>query len=149
MPALNVIELLNERHGLAMPAEETALHKEAIYEEVIPQVTAIEPVMDFVRRVAEGYPLAVGSGGLRHIVLATLEGAGAAAIFSGGGRLGGCGPRQARAGHVSGVPRAGWAWNRGVAWFSRTPSWASTSATAAGMQSVLVASGPVLPRVAA
>ena len=73
MPAVAVLELLNERNGLAIPPVETSLYKEALYEELIPQVTAIEPVTDFVRQVSGKFPLAVGSGGLRHIVIATLE----------------------------------------------------------------------------
>ena len=73
VPTVDIIELLNRRNGLAIPAMETALNKEALYQELIPQVQAIEPVVDFVRQVAGKYPLAVGSGGWRHIVTATLE----------------------------------------------------------------------------
>ena len=73
MPASKVVAFLNARQGLNMPEEETAEHKEALFGELIPLVQPIQPVVDFMYGVSGRYPLAVGSGGLKPLVLATLE----------------------------------------------------------------------------
>ncbi len=73
MPATAVVEFLNARQGLTMPAIETAEHKEALYAELISQVEPIQPVVDFMLSVSGRFPLAVASGGLKPLVLATLE----------------------------------------------------------------------------
>ena len=73
VPAPGVVAFLNHRYNLAMPVEETALLKEARYEAMLPQVKPIQPVVDFMLSKSGRYPLAVGSGGYKTIVLATLE----------------------------------------------------------------------------
>ena len=72
VPAPGVVEFLNHRYNLAMPVEETAALKEARYEALLPQVKPIQPVVDFMLSKSGRYPLAVGSGGYKTIVLATL-----------------------------------------------------------------------------
>src|SRR5688572_14602553 len=52
IPTVKIIELLNERHGYGMPVQETADRKEAIFEETIPEVAAIEPVVRIVKQFA-------------------------------------------------------------------------------------------------
>ena len=73
VPAPGVVEFLNHRYNLSLPVEETASRKEARFETLIPQVKAIRPVVDFMLSKSGRYPLAVGSGGLRSLVNATLE----------------------------------------------------------------------------
>ena len=142
MPAADVVRMLNERSGLAMPPLEIALHKESLYEELLPLVRPIEPVVEFVRSVAGKYPLAVGSGGLRHIVIATLEALGLSGYFQ---------AVVASEDVVRGKPapdtyleaarRLGVEPTKCLV-FEDTPL-GICAATAAGMQSVLVASNPV------
>lgn len=143
MPAVDLIRLLNERNGLAVPAVETALYKEALYEELIPQVQPIEPVVEFVRQVAGKYPLGVGSGGLRHIVIATLETLGLRDCFQ---AVVSCEDvvkgKPAPDTYLEAARRLAVEPARCLV-FEDTLLGIS-SATAAGMQSVLVASAPVL-----
>lgn len=73
VPAPGVVEFLNHRYGLAMPAEETAAVKEKRFEALLPQVKAIQPVVDIVLEKSGRFPLAVGSGGYKEVVLRTLE----------------------------------------------------------------------------
>ena len=71
-PAPRIIEILNERHRHAMPVMETALYKESLFEKLIPEVLPIEPVVDVIREYDGRLPMAVASGGMRHIVTRTL-----------------------------------------------------------------------------
>ena len=72
IPTVKIIELLNERHGYGMPVQETADRKEAIFEETIPEVAAIEPVVGIVRQFAGRLPMAVATGATRAICQRTL-----------------------------------------------------------------------------
>jgi beta-phosphoglucomutase-like phosphatase (HAD superfamily) len=71
-PAPRIIEILNERHGHAMPVMETAHYKESLFEKLIPEVLPIEPVVNVIRACDGRLPMAVASGGMRHIVTKTL-----------------------------------------------------------------------------
>ncbi len=73
MPAPGVVEFLNHRYNLSMPTEETADCKERRFEILLPQVKAIQPVVDFALARSGRYPLAVASGGYKEIVLNTLN----------------------------------------------------------------------------
>lgn len=73
IPTVRIIELLNERHGHRLPVQATADRKEGLYEELLPQVVAIEPVVALVRRFAGKLPLAVATGGTRAICAKTLQ----------------------------------------------------------------------------
>ena len=73
VPAPGVVEFLNHRYNLSMPVEETAAAKEQRFEHLIPQVRPIQAVVDFARSKSGRYPLAVGSGGMKSLVVATLE----------------------------------------------------------------------------
>ena len=145
MPAVDVIRMLNERNGLAVPPVETALHKETLYEELVPLVRPIEPVVAFVRAVAGKYPLAVGSGGLRHIVIATLDALGLSeyfqAVVASEDVVNG---KPAPDTYLEAARRLGVEPSKCLV-FEDTPLGIS-AATAAGMQSVLVASGPVVKK---
>ncbi len=77
-----VVEILNERHGLALPVEETVAIKEAKFLELSPEVAAIEPVVALARQYHGVKPLAVASGGHRRIVLTTLRALGIVDLFA-------------------------------------------------------------------
>jgi HAD superfamily hydrolase (TIGR01509 family) len=81
VPTAKIVELLNERHGLALPVGETVNRKEAIFLELSPQVAAIEPVVALAKQYAGKKPMAVASGGHRRIVMNTLRALGIADLF--------------------------------------------------------------------
>src|ERR1700710_2113564 len=62
IPTPRIIEILNERHQHTMPVEETAYHKDALFEEMIPQVMVIAPVVDIIKEYAGKLPMAVATG---------------------------------------------------------------------------------------
>jgi beta-phosphoglucomutase family hydrolase len=72
IPTPRIIEILNERHGHAMPVMETAHAKEALFEKLIPEVMPIEPVVNVIRDYHGKLPMAVATGGMRHICHKTL-----------------------------------------------------------------------------
>ena len=145
MPAPAVVDFLNARQGLTMPALETAEHKEALYAELIPQVGPIQPVVDFMLTVSGRFPLAVASGGLKPLVVATLETLGIREHFQAvvtyeDVRNGKPAPdTYLEAARLLGVEPS-----RCLV-FEDTPL-GLEAAAAAGMQSVLVPSGPVVAR---
>jgi HAD superfamily hydrolase (TIGR01509 family) len=143
VPAPGVIEFLNARYGLAMPVQATAEFKEALFEKLIPQVQPIPEVIAFMESLGGRYPLAVGSGGLKPLVLATLDALGirqhfqAVVTYEDVAHGKPAPDTYLEAARQLGVEPA-----RCLV-FEDTPL-GIESATAAGMQSVLVASGPVV-----
>ena len=81
VPTERIVELLNERHGHAMPVMETAKYKEGLFLKLIPKILPIEAVVEFVHKFHGKKPLAVASGGHRAIVLKTLNALGIADKF--------------------------------------------------------------------
>jgi beta-phosphoglucomutase family hydrolase len=73
MPTPRIVEVLNERHGKFMPVMETALRKEKLFEAYIPDVLPIEPVVATIRAYHGKLPLAIATGGMRHVATKTLE----------------------------------------------------------------------------
>jgi len=76
VPTERIIEILNERHGHHIPVHEAYERKEALFRELIPHITPIEPVVELVHQFHGRHPLAVASGGARDIVTRTLAGLG-------------------------------------------------------------------------
>jgi len=72
IPTGRIVEILNERHGHAMPVHETAMYKEELFEKLIPKVMPIEPVVDVIREYDGKLPMAVATGGMRRICHKTL-----------------------------------------------------------------------------
>jgi beta-phosphoglucomutase family hydrolase len=72
VPTARIIELLNERHGHAMPVQETADYKETLYQRLIPRVVPIEPVVLLVKEYAGRLPMAVATGATQAIARKTL-----------------------------------------------------------------------------
>jgi beta-phosphoglucomutase family hydrolase len=73
IPTPRIIEILNERHGHNMPVMETVNYKEGLFEKLIPQVMPIEPVVNVIREYDGKLPMAVATGGFRHICHKTLD----------------------------------------------------------------------------
>ena len=73
IPTVRIIEMLNERHAYAIPVQAAADRKEALYERFLPEVVAIEPVVELVHRYAGKLPMAVATGGTRAICTKTLQ----------------------------------------------------------------------------
>ena len=81
VPTSRIVEIMNERHGLALPVEATVEHKESIFLKLSPEIAAIEPVVAIAKSFAGKKPMAVASGGHRRIVLNTLRALGIADLF--------------------------------------------------------------------
>lgn len=81
VPTAGIVQLLNERHQLSLPVDETVARKEAIFLELSHEIAAIEPVVALAREYHGRLPMAVASGGHRRIVLNTLRALGIAHLF--------------------------------------------------------------------
>jgi beta-phosphoglucomutase family hydrolase len=66
-PSHKIIELLAGERGLAVDIPLLAHEKECLFEEILDQVTAIEPVVQMARAYSGKLPLAVATGGIRRI----------------------------------------------------------------------------------
>lgn len=73
IPTVRIIEILNEKHGYAIPVQEAADHKESLYVKLIDQVEPIEPVVNLVKAYAGRLPMAVATGATRAICSKTLQ----------------------------------------------------------------------------
>ena len=144
VPAPDVVAYLNQRYGWAMPVAETAAYKEKLFEELIPQAKPIEPVVEFLRGLLGRYPVAVASGGLKPLVIGTLRALGIHEHFQAVVTYEDVvHPKPAPDTYLEAARLMGVEPARCLV-FEDTPL-GIEAATAAGMQSVLVASGPVVP----
>jgi HAD superfamily hydrolase (TIGR01509 family) len=73
MPVAEIIATLNVRDGLAMPVEEVAKRKEALYCEILPELKAVPEVLEHIEFSHGHIPFAVVSGSTRDSVTASLE----------------------------------------------------------------------------
>ena len=81
VPTARIVEILNERHGYALPVHETVDQKEALFLNMSHEIAAIEPVVALVHQYHGVKPLAVASGGHRRIVQNTLRALGIVDLF--------------------------------------------------------------------
>jgi HAD superfamily hydrolase (TIGR01509 family) len=72
MPVAEIISMLNQKHGLAMPVEIVARRKEALYFELLPQLKAVPEVLEHIEAEHGRTPFAVVSGSTRESVTASL-----------------------------------------------------------------------------
>ena len=145
VPAEGVLEVLNAQFGWAIPVMETAARKEARFGELIPRVRPIVPVVEFMRGVLGKYPVAVASGGMKSLVLATLQALGIHEHFTTVVTYEDvANPKPAPDTYLEAARRMGVEPARCLV-FEDTPL-GIRAATAAGMRSVLVPSGPVVAR---
>jgi beta-phosphoglucomutase-like phosphatase (HAD superfamily) len=73
MPVAEIIAALNVQQGLAMPVEEVAHRKEALYFEILPQLQAVPEVLEHIDFSHGHIPFAVVSGSTRDSVTASLK----------------------------------------------------------------------------
>ena len=73
MPTVKIIEILNQRHNHNMPVQETADRKEQLFEQLIPEVTPIIPVVNIIKQFHGKLPMSVATGANRHICTKTLK----------------------------------------------------------------------------
>ncbi|MGD0902466.1 MAG: HAD family phosphatase [Terracidiphilus sp.] len=71
-PTREIVSTLNKMHGLAMPVEALAEHKEELYFKMLPQLKAIPEVLEQIEAQHGRIPFAVVSGGRRESVLRSL-----------------------------------------------------------------------------
>src|SRR6202012_1327939 len=72
-PGVKILPLLNEQQGLAMPVEEVAHRKEALYYEILHQLKAVPEVLEQIEAKHGKIPFAVVSGSTRESVTASLK----------------------------------------------------------------------------
>ena len=73
IPIVEIVSLLNKKHGLKMPAEKVATRKESIYFELLPQLKAVPEVVEHIDAQFGRIPFAVVSGSTRDSVIASLS----------------------------------------------------------------------------
>jgi HAD superfamily hydrolase (TIGR01509 family) len=81
MPTLRVAESLRDKYGLAFDAAKMGHKKEEAYLRLISEVEPIEPVVEFLRSVADTHPCAVVTGGTPATALPGLDAAGIRELF--------------------------------------------------------------------
>ena len=72
-PVAEIVAVLNEQHGLAMPIEQVSARKEALYVENLSQLRAIPEVLEHIEINHGRIPFAVVSGSTRDSVTASLQ----------------------------------------------------------------------------
>lgn len=73
VPTVRIVEILNERFGFTLDPQGIADAKEELYEELLPEALPVERVCALVHEYEGRYPLAVASGGIRRLVVKTIE----------------------------------------------------------------------------
>jgi beta-phosphoglucomutase family hydrolase len=81
VPAREIVQRLNAIHGTQLTPETVAHTKEMLFRKLIPTVKPIEKVVTEARRFYGKCPIAVASGGMRVLVLETLETIGVSDLF--------------------------------------------------------------------
>ena len=72
IPVVQTIELLNQQHGLQMPAHELAEYKEGLFLKRLTELKPVEAVVAHVHRAHGRIPLAIVSGSPRASILHSL-----------------------------------------------------------------------------
>lgn len=81
-PTPEIVVSINEYFHLNLDVPATVERKENYFLETLPEVRAIEPLVDIARRMSAcGHPVAVASGGHRKYVKATLDAIGIRNLF--------------------------------------------------------------------
>ena len=73
MPTLRVAAVFAEHYGLTIDVEHVFHVKEQYFTDMMAEMTYIEPVVEFARKMHGRFPLSVASGGPRVIVRHTLN----------------------------------------------------------------------------
>jgi HAD superfamily hydrolase (TIGR01509 family) len=80
-PTLESAVIFGERYGLSFDAPQLVIDKEHLYLELLHEVTVIEPVAEFARRVAATHPVAIVTGGGPEIAYPALDATGLRHLF--------------------------------------------------------------------
>jgi HAD superfamily hydrolase (TIGR01509 family) len=81
VPTARIIEILNEKHALTLDVNPLVDYKEAVFESLCDTVDPIPGVVEVARSHFGIKPMAVASGGHRHIVTRTLRAIGIHDLF--------------------------------------------------------------------
>ena len=79
---MRTTEAASKHWGVPLDAQKIAHEKEAIFEEMLDVAKPIEAVLATAREYQGKLPMGVVSGGMRHLVLKTLEGMEARELFT-------------------------------------------------------------------
>jgi HAD superfamily hydrolase (TIGR01509 family) len=71
-PVHEIVADLNARQGLAMPPDQVAARREALFQEMLPEITAVPGVLEHLEQAYGRVPFAVVSGSTRDSVTASL-----------------------------------------------------------------------------
>ncbi len=82
VPTVRIVEILNQRYGYSLHPQQISHEKEVLYEEFLPRLQPVVPVVDFARQCRHRVGMGVASGGLARLVGRTLEILGIADWFS-------------------------------------------------------------------
>lgn len=80
-PTRDIVEILNGEQGLKLDPDAVSYAKRKNFLKVLSQVTENEAVCDFARQNRGHVPMAVASGGSRHVVEKTLQALGLSDLF--------------------------------------------------------------------
>jgi len=81
LPVAKVVEQLNRRDGLTIPAEPFAVRKEQLYYDLIHQLEPVPEVLELIHAAHGTVPFAVVSGSTRESVEKSLEALGILPLF--------------------------------------------------------------------
>ena len=81
VPTRRVAELFGHHYGIELDPDRVMHVKEQLYLRLIPEVTLIEPVAEFARRIAATHPRAIATGGTPEIAFPALASVGLDTIF--------------------------------------------------------------------
>lgn len=81
MPTTRVAELFGKHYGLTIEPLEVMEVKEQFFRDGLAEVTVIEPVADFARRVAKTHPVAIVTGGTPEVAVPSIKAAGLEDVF--------------------------------------------------------------------
>ncbi len=73
MPTLRVAAVFAQHYGLTIDVDHVFHEKEQFFTDMMAEMTYIEPVVEFARKMHGRFPLSVASGGPRVVVRHTLE----------------------------------------------------------------------------
>ena len=81
VPSREIVMSFNREFGYGLDPEEFTVIKERGFQELIPQIRPVAPVLAIVQRYAGKLPMSVASGGRRANVLPTLKAIGLEGFF--------------------------------------------------------------------
>ena len=81
VPTRRVAELFSQHYGVALDADAVMQAKELLYLKYMPEARLIQPVVEFLKKIAPFYPHAIATGGTLDVVGPSLKASGLAPFF--------------------------------------------------------------------